>query len=113
MPAIDDQLLTLIEEAKPDAIITFYRHTLRILTQLLELNNLRIPVHTVHSIQGLEYNRILIVQSASQRGEWGLNGDINYLRTALTRAVDSVTLLTVGYQYEANNLLDLLNKRGK
>lgn len=55
-------------------------------------------VNTVHSSQGVEVDNCFLILWANNKGngQWGLNGQIDYLVSATTRARNTLTIVNIG-----------------
>lgn len=54
----------------------------------------------------------MVVLKKDYNHNWGLNGDVSYMRTALTRSKKKLILMVVNYQFDNNNVMTLVNKGG-
>nr|UNI73825.1 MAG: RNA-dependent RNA polymerase [brine shrimp endornavirus 1] len=111
-------LMNIIIDTKPNAIITPYRSCKKQIISVIERRNQIKPdrllsdiqVVTTHSIQGSEFDRIIVVLR-SEKGTWGLNGDPQYLNSACFRGKDVIKVVTIGYNLRPKRLSHILSQQ--
>jgi hypothetical protein len=90
---------------KIDLVLCMYQETRRDLMKILPVKrginvsesfNVDTCVKTTHAHQGSECDRALLVLVECSSGAWGLNGDANYLTSAMTRVKSSLTVVMIG-----------------
>ncbi|BBZ90074.1 polyprotein [Brown algae endornavirus 2] len=110
-----ERIVWHIDNHQSDLILTPYQETKHQLEQLVLTSTRRttrtITVNTTHSSQGLEVESVMVVLKATTGGQWGLNGDANYLASALTRATKQVIVLVIG-RPSITNLSEATSKLG-
>jgi UDP:flavonoid glycosyltransferase YjiC (YdhE family) len=99
----------ILATVKPDCILGFYKATG---TEIKPFNRDNVPYYTIHSKQGMECDRAVVLFMASEQGSFELACNKLYLMAALTRARDYVHLVLVNYPSDSTNLNELTVTRG-
>jgi hypothetical protein len=92
-------------KSKTNLVLCMYQDTRRTLLEILPIKrgenvdegfNPETCIKTAHAHQGSECNHVMLILMQTSKGSWGLNGDANYLTSAMTRCKLSLTVVVVG-----------------
>nr|AYV98026.1 polyprotein [Cucumis melo alphaendornavirus] len=105
-----ENIKTIVTRANPYVIITPYSHNRNKIKALL--GSLDVKVVTTHSFQGMEVNTALVVLREDINRSRELNGNPEYLNSALTRAKFHTDIVVYGQYGTITDLHPLLRRVG-
>ncbi|QOE88790.1 polyprotein [Cucumber endornavirus 1] len=105
-----ENIKTIVSRLNPDVVITPYSAN-KIKIQSL-LGSMKTRVVTTHSFQGMEVNTALVVLREDQNRSRELNGNPEYLNSALTRAKFHTEIVIYGQYGTLTDLYPLLRRVG-
>ncbi|AHK22715.1 polyprotein [Lagenaria siceraria endornavirus-California] len=109
-PSLIENISNIIKERRPEVIITPYSYNRNLIEQCMKQE--RVPVVTTHAYQGVEVSRSMVVLKADAGNKWDLNGNPEYLNSALTRAKYHVDIIIYGNYTDVTSLEDIMTQVG-
>jgi len=97
-------LVDICKDFKPDIILTPYNNNRE---QIKFITGNEWESDKTHSYQGNEVNNVIVVLKMNKL-VWGLNGNLNYLISAMTRAKSKLLLIIVDYYKEISDITELI-----